>query len=52
MKIGAFIAVAGIAISYISYQNAVNSPEGGTYTLTWGLVVLGIAIFGKGLAKY
>ena len=52
MKIGAIIAVAGIVISFMSYQNAVNSPEGGTYTIVWGIVVFGIIIFGKGLAKY
>lgn len=47
--LGVACAVGGVALSVASYREAANKPEGGKYTVTYGLVLFGIAMFCKGV---
>jgi hypothetical protein len=47
--IGAVCAAGGIALTIGSYMSAANKPEGGSYTITWGLVLFGLVMIGKGV---
>ena len=47
--IGAACSVGGIVLSVGSYQAAANNPEGGKYTVTYGLILFGIAMLCKGI---
>lgn len=47
--VGTASAVGGIVLSVGSYQAAANNPEGGKYTVTYGLVIFGIAMLCKGI---
>jgi hypothetical protein len=41
--------VAGIGLTVASYLEAANKPEGGRYTITYGLVLVGFILVGKGI---
>lgn len=47
--IGVALAIVGVVITVMSYQAAANNPEGGSYTITYGLVLFGLIMFGKGI---
>jgi hypothetical protein len=41
VMLGIAMIVIGLGITFCSYQMAANSPGGGTYIITWGLVISG-----------
>jgi hypothetical protein len=46
MLIGASLIIVGVVITAVTYHSAVNNPNGGTYMVMWGPVVVGaLAIF-------
>lgn len=47
--IGAAVAAVGGIISVISYNTAASNPRGGTYTVYYGLIVVGAVYAIKGL---
>jgi hypothetical protein len=49
MLLGIACAVGGVALSAASYRTAANKPEGGKYTVTYGLVFFGVAMLCKGI---
>lgn len=46
--IGAACAIGGVVLTIGSYLSAANNPEGGRYTVTYGLVIFGLVMLGKG----
>jgi hypothetical protein len=49
MLIGAACTAGGIVITVGSYAAAAQKPEGGKYTITHGLIIVGIIMFVKGV---
>ncbi|WP_406693609.1 hypothetical protein V5E97_21495 [Singulisphaera sp. Ch08] len=47
--VGLVCAVGGVVLTVGSYVSAANKPQGGEYTITYGLVLFGFAIFCKGV---
>lgn len=39
----------GVALSVGSYLHAAEDPQGGEYVVTWGLVLFGLVMIGKGI---
>lgn len=46
--IGLALATVGIVGSIMSYNEAAANPEGGSYRISWGMVLFGIASLCKG----
>lgn len=51
VMIGIAMIVIGIGITFFSYQAAASNPNGGTYVVTFGLVIAGIFRVIKGLSQ-
>jgi hypothetical protein len=47
--IGVLCAVGGTVLTVGSYLSAANKPEGGNYTIAYGLVLFGLVVLGKGI---
>jgi hypothetical protein len=55
LLLGAVLAVAGVVMSIGSFMAAANNPQGGQYYVTYGLVIAGLVVNGRGgyqLARY
>jgi hypothetical protein len=50
MGVGAALLIAGAAITFFTYQQA--SREGGSYYVTWGLMVIGAVDIAMGVYQY
>jgi hypothetical protein len=50
--IGAAAVVGGIALTVGSFITAANNPQGGSYFITYGLVLFGLVMLGKGAYGY
>jgi hypothetical protein len=48
LLVGAAMAVGGAVLSVMSFQQAANNPQGGTYYVTYGLVIAGLVALGRG----
>jgi hypothetical protein len=51
VMIGVAMIVIGLGITFCSYQAAASNPGGGTYVVTFGLVIAGIFRVIKGLSQ-
>jgi len=51
MVIGGLICAVGIAVTAVTYNDAVSSG-GGTYIVAWGAIVFGGIRFLRGLARF
>jgi hypothetical protein len=47
--IGVACAIGGVVLTVGSYMAAANDPKGGRYTVTYGLVIFGLAMLAKGI---
>jgi hypothetical protein len=47
--IGAGVFVAGVALTVGSYLRAAQNPAGGQYVVTYGLILVGLVMVGKGV---
>jgi hypothetical protein len=48
---GLLIFGAALVISLVTYSNAANSAEGGTYVVAWGPALLGVVLFLTGIIR-
>jgi hypothetical protein len=48
LVVGVLLAVAGVVITVVTYSIAANKPGGGKYYITYGLVIVGLVMAGKG----
>jgi hypothetical protein len=46
--IGLGAAILGVVMTVGSYMYAASKDEGGSYVITWGLVLFGLVMLGKG----
>jgi hypothetical protein len=51
VMIGIVMIVIGCGVTFFSYQAAANSPTGGTYIVTFGLIIAGIFRVIRGLSN-
>jgi len=49
MAIGFVITFVGLAVTWVTYSSAANSPNGGSYVVAWGAILLGGWRFINGL---
>jgi hypothetical protein len=49
LLLGAACAIGGVVLTVGSYTAAAQKPEGGKYTVTYGLVIFGLIMLGRGV---
>ena len=52
MAIGAAVCLIGVAVTWVSYTAASESPTGGRYVVAWGAVAIGALQFLRGLYQW
>lgn len=49
LLLGAGCAIGGVVLTVASYQDVAQKPEGGKYTVTYGLVIFGLIMLVRGV---
>jgi hypothetical protein len=52
MFVGAFVCIAGILVTTLTYKAAVSNPNGGSYIIAWGAILFGAFQFLLGVFQF
>lgn len=51
LVLGVLVTLGGIGLTVFGYMKAANDPQGGKYYVTYGLVIAGLVMVGRGIVN-